>query len=396
VALPEGAQRGPDKEDEFEELSFTQTVLQNLKLVTSLKELSVTESKVLKEPWDLGYVENTQVCMIPTNYKELSKVCYLFPLYIQTLVDNGCTLSLCNKTYNTRLTYKKDTETFLKAYGVILRSGGKVVDIPSRKNMIWKGIGSSLKSWLQAQKDIDISLTKVSQCDNPAQFIFGDVWGKNFPIEKRMLDYIVNKTRDLPNISVLKSDLIYPANKIIKDKGLNIEFKSSLISTAERDTLNMYLQKNNISPEFNKIRDDEKAFIGLEQINQLKATIVNRQKEVRAIKRIVKDVVSKRVQACFAPFTGQQRKKASKRQITELKDELKQTIHWTAFNPTVFNRLLPNVTQLPNNPLMRIDSDLFRDTLDSGYDELLAAGFSPNLATSMMAEYKEYASNLEL
>lgn len=311
--------------------------------ITSIKSLEAIVSAELKNPFDMSSRGDHKIIILPKNYQELYKTNYLFTLFLNMIYNEKFEIQTCDKEYNTRLKLTPQNEVFLKSFGICALTG-EIPAIPTQKGMIWKGIASSVRLFLVEQKALDISLFKVKDAVHPATQLFGDIWGQNYPIEKKLLDYIIHSIRINCNSNGLKQYLI-PPDQIAANKGLHIEFNSDVIPEVEKSYIEAILKTLEIEADFNF--NLEKLSNNLDGIRELERVILDRQKSIKHIKETIKSIISDRVTACFSPFEGKAREKAKKTPIKELQRQLEGSDRFRAFNPTRWF-ILVKATPLPS------------------------------------------------
>jgi hypothetical protein len=364
-------------------------------LVRSTIELQAFLEKGLTRPFDRGNVNGVDSIIIPNNMEELVRTNYLFRLYLQLLNKEKVTPIRSDINYVTRLKLNSNEEYYLKAFGIPIVTG-EFPDLPSNHGMVWKGIMSSIRTYMGQRKNVDNTLLKGKELPHPALIIFGDVWGKSYPVEKRMLDNIVHYLRSNEFTFKNVEQYMIGYDQIELNKGLKIEYGSEVLSDSERAIIDLYLGKNNIDLRFmQKVNVDGNVALHM-CVSNFSKEILDRQKTIKKVKDVVKSIVAKRVSACYAPYAGRQREKMRKTPIRELANQIKGTEYYKAFNPTGIANLVDK-TQLPAFiPQTDNEKALFNTNLQSWTAELKATIVGDTLATSLVQEYILFLDNLKV
>jgi hypothetical protein len=311
---------------------------------------------------------------------------YIFRLYLSILEKEGYAISHGRSEYVTRMKKDDTTEQFLKSFG-ILPLTGKLPLFPKNKGIVYKGIAVSVNCFLQGQKGIDMSIVKTSDLSQPSLYVFGDVWGKNYPVEKRMLDHIVHYIRCLEGIECDFRNILIPSDKIVSEKGLTASIDNALISGTEGAFIKASTDLMGISLRY------ELNVPPLESINKLKDfqdKISKRQKAVKKVKDLIKDTISRRVSACFSPYKGSKRKQAAKIPINKLAEEIKHTNAYGAFNPTVWVQLI-GLAPLSDLPAKGVLEEGFVP-LDAMHESITKKGIEESFSVNILSEYVKYST----
>jgi hypothetical protein len=291
-------------------------------------------------------------------------------------------------TFSTRLSKDQGVEIYLQSFGILLLNR-TWPDIPKTKGSIYKGITSALHTFLSEKTGVDITLTRVAQSPSPATVVFGDVWGKSYPTEKKILDFVIHVLRtkcepaNLPNIYL-------PIAQIAKDKGLNLDFSSDVISDQERVLLQEICALNSLSPVIDWELAENPT---LKDIIKLGESVALRQKAIKAIKSCVRNLESSRMTAIYAPYDKAAKKKALKIPVKSLIAEIKHTEHYGAFNPTAVLTLVGQAP-LPVGGLTGNDEKVAQ-TLLAFTQSLSAKRILISSVDSCLAEYQQYLVDLK-
>jgi hypothetical protein len=357
--------------------------------VTSVKNLEVMVANELKNPFDMSSREDNKLVILPKNYQELYKSNYLFTLFLNIIHDQKYTIQTCDKEYNTRLKLTPQNDVFLKSFGICALTR-EIPVIPSQKGMIWKGIASAVRLYLVAQPKLDISLFKVKEAVHPATQLFGDIWGQSYPIEKKLLDYIIHSIRVNTKPSGLLQYLI-PLDQLSANKGLHVEFDSDVITEVEKSYIIAILRTLEINPihriELLKLSND------LNGIQSLEEEILERQKSIKYIKDIIKSIISDRVTACFSPYEGKARDKARKIPIKELQRNLEGNDKFRAFNPSRWFSVM-KITPLPSFKTDLSKNENLLLQIKNFQGSLSHAGIPDDVVASIYQEYQIFLTKL--
>jgi hypothetical protein len=254
-------------------------------------------------------------------------------------------------------------------------------------------MASAFECWRTGQKEYDADLFKTKGAPMPSYFIFGDVWGKNYPVEKRLLDHIIHYIRTLSPGGTIGSCMV-SKEKIVVDKGLNFRYDSELISAEEKAIVDAYLFKKGINKEYVlEISDSMTAGESLKLAKKIRA----RQNEIRRIKSTLKKITSSRIEACFAPYKGAQRRKMAKVPVKDLVLRIKHSDFYRAFNPTLCFELFENIAPLSWSSRIGPDEEntLLGAKTASGQG-LLNWGIASALIDSIFSRYDEYLRDMRI
>jgi hypothetical protein len=364
--------------------------LKDVKFVTSVTEIQANMSGELKEPFQTMTVDGKLSIALPSNIQEIAKANYLVSLYMKVLDRLDYTPVELEKVYISKFKMDQRQNTFVQSFGILLLTG-KLPELPSNKGTVWKGIASSVLCFLQGQKGIDPNLFKVRSAPRPALEIFGDVWGKNYPTEKHMLDCVVHAIRDLKlDLSNLGSYLL-DAKLITTEKGLNLDLPSDIASQSELELLGVAVEA--AGGAVYKLDLTKQVIDSMDKIESLQRHITRRQAAIRDLKDAIKVITTDRIKAAFAPYKGKQRDKVKQTPIKELITKIEGTDDFKPFNPTLFSRCL-RVTSLPKIDLtLAGPSQSQQDLVEEFCKELSNKGVNNTLVRSLAQEYWRYAES---
>jgi hypothetical protein len=350
-------------------------------------------SNLLKDSFDTSPVEKH--ILLPANIHELVESNYLVRLYIHCVSTEGYTSQVGTQKWVSRLPRNEMHETYLKAFGVLLVSN-KVEPLPKNRGMVYKGVAASYHYWLSGAKGIDMSLTKVAKIQHPTDVLIGEN-SKNYPVEKRMLDHLIHRYRQLELPDAIIDDLMLSTQQVIKDKGLSVKLDSQTLLDAEKVFVedvfsSMYKVPLNVYSGNFTMGDD----LTRESMVLISQGIRDRQKTLRPYKDIYKAITSDRIQAIYAPFKGAAaKKKAAKVPIKTLMTDVR-TLHENvmAFNPTRFLTLIGEASVHPvYNPDKELDNKL---CLEKSEQLKFAHSSKPYTGSynSLMDSWLAWASNI--
>jgi hypothetical protein len=338
-------------------VSSLSKLLAGISLTKSIEALQVDVSKELSKPFETGVRDGVKLVALPSNISQLINDSYLVKLYITCLDLEGYEYIELKVNEHLKLKEASIVNNYLRAFGIPLASG-KIPPHPKTHGTVTKGITSAVKFYLEGKKGFDISLTRVKNVAHPAIEVFGDIWGKGYPMEKRMLDHIIHYYRNTFRCSDDLTSYFLPQDVINKEKGLNLSLNEGPISSIEISLIKEILLKEDI-PE--KFKGDIRKCASRSEVLRFQQEISDRQTRLREFKRFLDHVTSERVTAAYQPLKSE--KKTSKKRkapISELIDDLKGTIEYSVFNPTVWLKLI----KLQPLPSKTIQSDAFWDKLD--------------------------------
>jgi hypothetical protein len=361
------------------------SLLEKYPCVVSIDSLQGIISSNLEKPWDTDSVSKQIV--LPSNYEELVANNYLIRLVLHVLMEQEYTIIVGNSEWNSRLTWSAESNYFMQAVGLVILSE-EPVNLPNSKGILWKGIASAMKTWIQGQKGMDLSLSKVATAPGIVQHILGDTW-TNYPKEKKLLDFVVHYIRVMPMPRCNLKSVILPKEKITLNKGLDFSLKSDLVSTVEKEFIELVLDKRYHIKESQDYLDISRMENRLTW-SALQEGITERQKSIREPKDLFKNVVSDRVKSCFDPYKGNARKKAAKKPIRSLITEIKGTESFTAFNPSIWFTLIKGCTKLPDKRSTFANEEMQVNLISQTEYVLIGALGETPIITNILLEYTQY------
>jgi hypothetical protein len=148
---------------------------------------------------------------------------------------------------------------------------------------------------------------------------------------------VIHYIRTKKNLNGDISKLLLPKETIISEKGLNLEWSSDLVSAIEETLLQECLDNEKVprksNVDFSKIRT-------IQDVLVLTHNILDRNKSTKKFKDTIRSITSIRMTSVFSPYKGRNRDKARKKPIRELMDDIKGTIEYGSFNPSVWAKLV--------------------------------------------------------
>jgi hypothetical protein len=224
-------------------------------------------------------------------------------------------------------------EVFLKSFGVMCLHLNTLPDYPKAKSNISKGTCSAVKLWIEGKKDWDTSIFKCCKSIHPAVELFGDIWGKDYPIEKTILDRLINHLRKQSFITTKIRDWIKADSVLSQEKGLDIDLKSDLLTETETSFLKGVADEGKLNNKFS-IPTGDSGVVDPIAINKL---IKERQKSLRELKSCIKVITSERLTAVFSLAKSKKEKdEAKKTKISVLVEKAKENEELIQhFNPTM-------------------------------------------------------------
>jgi hypothetical protein len=313
-----------------EEAEFARKMLLKYPLAGSISEIEVSSSGEIKLPFQTMIKAGQTFVGLPSNFEENCEKQYLFRA-VSKLIEKGVyhTVHL-EKTYSSKLKLGASEELFLK--GFILQVFNKtLVELPSSKTPLYHGILAAQKYIISAKDNLDITLFKQCHAKQPSAYIFGDVYGKDYPIEKKILDKLIHILRTWEYEVDVQKYLI-PWNEVVKEKGLSIDLSSDTLEEDEKSYIRLLIEENKMQAQLEsysglRTLDDVLKFQGLMQKDQ---------KALKQIKTCIDTMVSERITACFAPYQGAARQKARKIKLSILMENAKSDKdQFKHFNPTM-------------------------------------------------------------
>jgi hypothetical protein len=349
---------------------------------SSKEEIELITEKELTTPFQTITKEGTTYVALPSNYAELVENNYFFKILNKLIVNDVYKPVKIDKTYVCRLKIGAPELTFLKAFAFQTFSNN-MEPLPVKKTQLYHGLASAQKIILCAIKDLDISLYKQKNAKTASTVIFGDPYGKNYPIEKKILDKMIHTLRTSPFDCKFYDNFI-PMNEIVKDKGLKVDTSSDLLTEDEIAAANLLMEKIG-KFELPNEQDMKTSAHAIE----FQKHIQDFQKKVKTIKIGIGTIVSERITACFSPYTGSARIKAKKEKITTLIANAKtDKEYFKAFNPSMVLLLVGKprqISQIPQN----WGKEQFTDFINK-FEEIIDEVFDEDLGTNIAATYIRY------
>lgn len=287
-----------------------------------------------------------------------------------------------DKPFQSKLKLGAQEEIFLKAF-TFQTFSNVCIDLPKKKNKISEGLLSAQKFIISAKDNIDMSLFKQCKAKNPSTAIFGDVYGKEYPVEKKILDKMIHLLRTQAYEIKLHNYLI-PKGEIIKNKGLAVTVTSDLLTESEKAAANCL--KNQVGEFEFPNPDDLISFVHCEEFQK---NISSFQKKLKALKTGIDTIVSERVTACFAPYKGAARTRAKKENILTLIANAKEDKEtYTSFNPSMIF-LLAGRSRGISFIHSEVSKEEFEKICRNFYDEVTSI-FSEDIAKVCEQEYRAF------
>jgi hypothetical protein len=179
--------------------------------------------------------------------------------------------------------------------------------------------------------------SKTRNAIHPCTQLFGDIWGKNYPDQKKMIDTVIHYLRTKKFMSGDIKKLLLPPQMVISERGLNLDWSPDLVSDVEDSLLNEIIDERKILKhyvlEYSNIKD-------VTDVISLTTELLNRNKTIKPIKDTIKNVTSYRITSVYAPYKGKNRDKARKKPIKELIEDIKGSSDYASFNPSVWVKLI--------------------------------------------------------
>lgn len=351
-----------------------------------LDDIEITSNKELTTPFQTITKNGETFIALPSNYEKLVEENYFFQILNKLIIERVYSAVKVEKTFVSRLKMGLPELMFLKAYAY-QAFAKELVTPPNRKTQVYHGLMSAQKVILTNISNLDISLYKQRNAKTPSTVIFGDPYGKNYPVEKKILDKLTHLLRTNKYSINFHANLI-PANEIIKDKGLKVNTESDLITENEQACANHILNAigDFAIPPANELNTVAKAI-------EFQNTILNHQKRLKVIKSGLSTVISDRINACFAPYKSVgERNRAKKEKIQTLIDNAES-------DPEQRDRFNPSMVFLfvgLQRRFATIPSDWSRDRYSEYMDAteaLLIQHFGQNVGEAVMQEYNIFLHN---
>jgi len=334
--------------------------------------------------------ETTKIIGIPSNIEEIvsNPDNYLIQLYLSLMDKTGYEYTLVNAKFNSKLKLTAGAMSFLKSFGVAAVSG-KVPPFPKTSGAVSRGTVCSIYNILNGTEGIDLSYFKLTQVSNPSTELFGDVWGRNYPEEKKMLDFIVHYYRTTKFEWVKDiSSYMFNADHIAKTKGLDLGIKDELITPEERDCIESYFKSLPVSVICNRER---LSCNSVDDVIGMQKYVKTRQQMLRNIKESLKTILSSRVIACFAPLKGMSKtNKARKAPIRELKANLEYTNEYKVFNPSAIGRIFGIAPLRVTIPCDDKDNDKYIAECKVFSEDMIRKGCSKASVSKLIEAHEEY------
>jgi hypothetical protein len=285
----------------------------NIRLIFKIEDLSEGSVKgIRKEPFKLYREDKNTVCYLPNNYKELIKKSYLYELYVGVLEMEGYKFALLPETgYQSKFLTQQSMEAVLKGFGIILCN--KVIpELPkSNKSLYSKGIFCALKHYYSTQNNFDPKFWRFRKAAHLSTYILKDVWGKNYPVEKYIIDQLISILRKRKFQESNLHTYLLPNETIRDENGLNLKKVSSdLFTEGERALIDLYTDSKlktfrvfKIAKFSNQISFD---------FGAIKYEVQSIQDMIRHYKKSVKIIEDDRLRAVYTSMTARDKQKKQK------------------------------------------------------------------------------------
>jgi hypothetical protein len=312
-----------------------ETVLSGMATVDRFDLLIAVDAKDLEEPWSIVKMEGDEyVVSLPSNIREIAESNYLFAAGLKALALSNYKMYPSQKTWTGRFKPTTDQTRFLQAFCLPLFTGEIRAGL-AQTGMVRKGLLTSLDVYLQGIKGFDRTYLKFAKQEHPSKFLFGDVWGKDYPREQWLVTKIIEAIRHQSDANVDYSKLWLSETEIKKRVKLDLPIRSKLYSAVEVSFLKDYLADEGIAIEYTMPIPTKEE--GRDFGPRLASHISDRLKQIREIKTVLRDISERRLRSCYAPYkTVAERKRARKIPIETLKGNISGTRDYDDFNPTLF------------------------------------------------------------
>jgi hypothetical protein len=324
----------PDEKKQFASDDIS-SILAKYPLIHSVDELTIQANQELKNLWQVGVVENQKVLVIPNNLSDVIKNNYLINLYVNFCLSQGFTFKILEKSYTSRLLLETSNLFYLKAFGLAITEE-QFPKFPQNHNSVWKGLAGAAYIHMTGLHGVQSELFKFSDQAHPNQVIFGDVWGKAYPIEKQMLDRMIHHLKIKKFEGLDYSFWLKQIGQIKKEKGLDIDLTSQVLSDFEKNAVELLFEEKEEKIHWDF---DIPSMKTVEEILSFQRMIQDRQKSVRDYKRILNEIIGSRVSACYSSYKGKQKEKIKKTPIRDLINPLKGTSSYGSFNPSLIFKI---------------------------------------------------------
>jgi hypothetical protein len=342
-------------------------------IIDDMSKIGQVSKKELK-PFEINISE--KLVGLPDNYIDLIKKSYLYAAFFAIMQSEGYE-GVPVKTFNSKFKPDGRVEAILQGFCVPIFSK-RVPKFEDKTNVHWKGLRSSLHQKYIHDKAIKVQFFKFRKEEPIARYVLGDAWGKDYPAEKKILDWIVSFARTQKwDESELKTWMI-STEEIEREMGLRLDLhKTSLFNSSEKSLIDSYLK--NIRSVW--AEEDKNDFESL-AMSQIPEFLQKRQKSLREYRSVIKDLIDKRMSAVFSPYeTKKDKAKSKKTPIKELISNVEGTLEWRiAFNPSAICSLLGvKITLSPR------ELPVLKGSLDRAFEVIHAAEANGSLDKESLA-----------
>jgi hypothetical protein len=363
-------------------------LLSHQAFITSVDALQAVVGRKLIHNFDTNISEDgKKSVLLPKNAKELMTSSYLFAVYVKCLELHNYVTSISEVNTKLELKIEGANLTYLKSFCIPIITLD-MPKLPHGKSNIQKGLMSAAYIILSNVTGVDVTIMKIRTAAKPSLELFGDVWGKAHPTEKRMLDFLIFTLKEIDFSDCDFSSYMLDINSIEKEKGTQVNSDGVLLSNFEREVINHYT-KTTLKVKFEMPPID--TVKSPKDMAELHVKITERQAVVKVIKNAIKDIESERVKACFALYKGAKREKVKSTPVMELKDKIKGTEHYRAFNPSFICKILGMNGIAPLQVKDEKSEKAYETQLEIFVSDLAKKASQP-ISLNFRTEYKEFSA----
>jgi len=291
------------------------------------------------------------------------------------------------ESWSSKVKFTEGDEVFLKSFGIPVLTG-EFPKLPITRGNAYKGIISAAKIYLSGVKNLDLSLFRLGPAVNVVNHVCGEASFSNVT-ERAMLGYVINYLRTRTKVVQMHfKDLLHTKEKILKDKGLLLDYKGETLNEYEVTFIKACLDHAKVDPNF----DLGPVPKSKEEVLVFQENIQKRQKLIRDWKNVINEVTRVRVQACYSGLSRRDSKKVRETPIRARLDQIKDDSERNrCLNPT---RLLAlaDIPRLPDEGLTDLKPG--HEVWTLVHTAWLERGMPEAPLAMLLAEYVRYSESV--
>jgi hypothetical protein len=299
--------------------------------------LIAMSKKKLETPFETALVKKQLTIALPQNIEALAKESNVFKCILYCAKEAKMGMYILKSDYDYKSVFNQKQQLAFDAFSMVICST-EVPTCSKGKNLVSKAMCSAV-NYIVSGHGIDSSYIKGKA--NILDLCFQTKNTKVKPIERKAIDMLINVARTKEFKGHFNSYLI-SSEEIKKNKGLSVSVNNELWSTSEKEFIKLYLEHNAIHTQYEL---DLKNVKSLSTIKAMAENIKGFQKKSASVKRLLKQLISTRMQRIYPRNKhGKVDKAFSKKKISEVMLLAEGTERLLCLNPSTVLQLVGKST----------------------------------------------------